>query len=239
TVIESDVQFVTFGAKPNTEIIKTLDLSLLESDTRLVKVKPTLELDNENYDRIFAAGDITNIQETKMAFRATQHADIVVKNVLAKINNNKLSDYQPMSEVMFVTIGKNKGAGLLPIFGGLVVGSFLVKQLKGKDLTVDSTWKTLNAKQQNQRNFMRNLTTRTPHGNMPRKNCECLRAVKYERNNIRYMKASRFLNNFEPWIQSYWLQVEASLNRDKNEDEPISEQSIYDVFDDDEIQTTH
>ncbi|CAG8772653.1 16131_t:CDS:2, partial [Acaulospora morrowiae] len=56
-------------------------------------------------------------------------------------------DYQPMSEVMFVTIGKNKGAGLLPMFGGLVVGSFLVKQLKGKDLTVDRTWKTLNAKQ--------------------------------------------------------------------------------------------
>ncbi|CAG8653452.1 11142_t:CDS:2, partial [Acaulospora morrowiae] len=147
-VIESDIQFVTIGSKPNTEIIKTLDDSLLEPDTNLIKVKPTLELENDIYDRIFAAGDIINIKETKLAFRAGLNADIIVKNVLAKINNNSLTDYKSPPEVMFVTIGKNKGAGLLPMFGGKVVGSFMVKNLKGKSLFVDKTWKSLNAKQE-------------------------------------------------------------------------------------------
>ncbi|CAG8577876.1 7923_t:CDS:2 [Acaulospora morrowiae] len=147
-VIESDIQFVTIGSKPNTEIIKTLDASLLELNTNLVKVKPTLELDNDNYDRIFAAGDITNIQETKMAYRAGLHAEIIVKNVLAKVNNNRLVDYKSPPELILVTVGKKKGAGLLPMFGGKVVGSFMIKGIKGKSLFIDKYWKSLNAKQE-------------------------------------------------------------------------------------------
>ncbi|CAG8668260.1 12322_t:CDS:2, partial [Acaulospora colombiana] len=148
TIIESDIQFVVTGAKPNTEIIKSFDASLLEPHTNLVRVKPTLQLDKDIYDNIFAVGDVTNVQESKMAFRAGLHGQVVVKNVLAKINNKKMNNYNPMGETAFIPIGKNKGAGLLPMFGGKVVGSFMVKKIKGKNLLVDQTWKSLNAKRE-------------------------------------------------------------------------------------------
>ncbi|CAG8792471.1 479_t:CDS:2 [Dentiscutata erythropus] len=144
TQIESDVQFVAFGAKPNTEVIITLDQSLIEQHTTLVKVKPTLQLENDNYAHIFALGDITNIKETKLAYRAGLHADVVTKNIIALINNKKLVEYSPGAEAMLVTIGKNKGASLLPM-GNMVVGSFMTKNIKGKTLIVDKTWKSLNA----------------------------------------------------------------------------------------------
>ncbi|CAG8661710.1 724_t:CDS:2 [Dentiscutata heterogama] len=144
TQIESDVQFVAFGAKPNTGVIKTLDQSLIEQYTTLVKVKPTLQLENDNYAHIFALGDITNIKETKLAYRAGLHADVVTKNIIALINNKKLVEYSPGAEAMLVPIGKNKGASLLPM-GNMVVGGFMTKNIKGKTLMVDRTWKSLNA----------------------------------------------------------------------------------------------
>ncbi|RGB23662.1 hypothetical protein C1646_728004 [Rhizophagus diaphanus] len=145
-VIESDVQFVAIGAKPNTSLVESLNGSLVDENSHLVKVKPTLQLDlNDEYNHIFAIGDITNVPETKLAFRAGLHADLVSKNISFFIDNKKLEEYKPMKETMFVTIGKKGGAGLLPMFGGLVVGSMMVRNLKGKHLFVDKYRKELNA----------------------------------------------------------------------------------------------
>ncbi|RIB08781.1 hypothetical protein C2G38_2210746 [Gigaspora rosea] len=144
TRIDSDVQFVAFGAKPNTEVIKTLDQSLIEQNTTLVKVKPTLQLEHDDYAHIFALGDITNIKESKLAYRAGLHADVVANNIIALINDKNLIDYKPGSEVIFIPIGKDKGAGLLPI-GSIVVGSFITKIFKSKTLMVDKYWNALNA----------------------------------------------------------------------------------------------
>lgn len=145
-VIESDVQFVAIGAKPNTSLVESLNGSLIDENSHLVKVKPTLQLDlNDEYNHIFAIGDITNVPETKLAFRAGLHADLVSKNISSFIDNKNLEEYKPMKETMFVTIGKKGGAGLLPMFGGLVVGSMMVRNLKGKHLFVDKYRKELNA----------------------------------------------------------------------------------------------
>ncbi|CAG8506388.1 1609_t:CDS:2 [Ambispora leptoticha] len=143
TTIESDVQFFAIGAKPNTSLVKTLDASLLEEKTNLIKVTPTLQLEHEEFKHMFAVGDVTNIDETKMAYRAGLQAAVVTKNVEALISKKKLTEYQPPSEVIVVTIGKTGGAGLLPMFGGLVVGPFLVKNLKGKDLFLGKYWKQI------------------------------------------------------------------------------------------------
>ncbi|KAF0421290.1 FAD/NADP-binding domain-containing protein [Gigaspora margarita] len=143
TRIDSDVQFVAFGAKPNTEVIKTLDQSLIEQNTTLVKVKPTLQLEHDDYAHIFALGDITNVKETKLAYRAGLHADVVAKNIIALINNKNLAEYKPGPEVIFIPIGKNNGAGLLPI-GSIVVGGFITKYFKSKTLMADKFWQALN-----------------------------------------------------------------------------------------------
>ncbi|CAG8788978.1 13041_t:CDS:2, partial [Dentiscutata erythropus] len=111
TRIESDVQFLAFGAKPNIEVIKILDQSLIEQNATLVKTKPTLQLEHDNYTHIFALGDVTNIKESKLL--------IVLTFTLMSLG----------PETMMVPI--NKGAAHLPI-GNMVVGSFMPKNFKGK-----------------------------------------------------------------------------------------------------------
>ncbi|CAG8636195.1 10743_t:CDS:2 [Ambispora leptoticha] len=143
TTIESDIQFFAIGARPNTSLIKTLDASLLEEKTNLIKVTPTLQLEHEEFKHMFAVGDVTNVDETKLAYRAEQQASVVTKNVEALIAKNNLTEYSSPSEVIIVTIGKTGGAALLPVFGGLVVGPFAVRNYKGKSLLVDRYWKQI------------------------------------------------------------------------------------------------
>jgi thioredoxin reductase len=81
-----NIQFVAIGAKPNTSLIKTLNGVLVDENTILVKVKPTLQVDLDGYNHLFAIGDITNVPETKLAFRAALHADIATKNIVSILN---------------------------------------------------------------------------------------------------------------------------------------------------------
>lgn len=141
--IESDIQFFVVGAKPNTSLIESLNGSLID-DRHLVKVKPTFQLDLDGYNHIFAIGDITNIPETKLSFRAGMHADIVAKNIVSFLKEKKLQEYKPGKEAIFVPIGRKGGAGLLPI-SNLVVGPWMVSGIKGKGLFVNQLWKLLNA----------------------------------------------------------------------------------------------
>lgn len=143
TKIESDVQFITTGSKPNSALASTLDASLLEDGTKLVKVTPTLQLDHPDYKHIFAIGDITNIKETKLAFRARLHGDITAKNIKALVTEQKLKMYKPPPEIITVTTSKTTGAELIPIFEGIMGGDFLIRNLKGKNLCVDHFWNEL------------------------------------------------------------------------------------------------
>ncbi|CAG8552188.1 5197_t:CDS:1 [Funneliformis mosseae] len=143
--VESDIQFVAIGQKPNTSIIEQLNADLIDENTHLVKVKSTLQLELDEYDHIFAIGDITNIPESKLAFRAGLHGELVGKNIVSYLTNKRLEEYKPVKEAMIITVGKNGGAGLLPIFNGLVIGSMLTRNIKSKSLFVDKYWKMANA----------------------------------------------------------------------------------------------
>ncbi|CAG8499022.1 9468_t:CDS:2 [Paraglomus occultum] len=141
TTIESDVQLVATGIHVNSGLVGTLNSQLIEADTGLVRVRPTLQL--EGYDRIFALGDITNVKETKMAFRAGLQADVVAKNLVSLISEKKLIEYKTGPPAMFLSLGKTGGVGLLPMFGGVLAGNWMVKSLKSKNLFVNKNWKDL------------------------------------------------------------------------------------------------
>ncbi|CAI2163176.1 13485_t:CDS:1 [Funneliformis geosporum] len=148
-IIESDIQFVAIGTKPNISIIEHLNARLIDENTHLVKVKPTLQLDLDEYEHIFAIGDITNIPESKLAFRAGHHAELVGRNIVSYLSRKKLEEYKPAKEAIVITVGKNGGAGLLPLFNGIVVGSMISRNVKSKSLFVDKYWKMANATPEN------------------------------------------------------------------------------------------
>ncbi|CAG8528760.1 2791_t:CDS:2 [Paraglomus occultum] len=143
TKIESDVQLVATGNHVNSGLVSTLSPQLIEPDTGLVKVLPTLQLEHEGYKHIFALGDVVNVKETKMAFRAGLQADVVARNIIALINEKKLIEYKPGGPMMLLTLGNNGGVALLPMFGGILAGNWMVKNLKSKNLFVNKNWKSI------------------------------------------------------------------------------------------------
>jgi hypothetical protein len=55
--------------------------------------------------------------------------------------------YKKAPDAMFVTFGKNQGVGLLPMFGGIVFGNWVVSTLKSGSLFIGNSWKSMNLKE--------------------------------------------------------------------------------------------
>jgi NADH dehydrogenase FAD-containing subunit len=148
TVIEADLAFICFGAQPNSAYLGS-DLAASRDAHGRLKVNQFLQVEGQRH--IFAIGDVTNIQEPKLAVGAGLHAGIVAENIRRLIAHKgttapALKAYQPLTaSVLIVPVGPDGGAGQLPLFGGLVVGRFLTSQIKGKSLLVERYWKALNA----------------------------------------------------------------------------------------------
>eukprot|EP00002_Diphylleia_rotans_P029876 TRINITY_DN6104_c0_g1_i3.p1 TRINITY_DN6104_c0_g1~~TRINITY_DN6104_c0_g1_i3.p1 ORF type:complete len:359 (+),score=62.74 TRINITY_DN6104_c0_g1_i3:43-1119(+) len=76
--LHADVAFMCAGAKPATQFLESHFGSRL-TDKKFVRVNRHLQMDGEPH--IFAVGDITNIQEEKMAAHARLHADVAAENI--------------------------------------------------------------------------------------------------------------------------------------------------------------
>eukprot|EP01133_Synstelium_polycarpum_P005677 gene5677-6557_t len=131
--IEADLVFWCLGNKSNCDGFKANFADKMTSDGRL-RVNSNLQV--EGYDNIFAIGDITNIDEVKIAFNACFHADIAAKNIIALSTPTstpaKLVTYKASPPLMVIAVGRN--SGLMQVYGGLVFGSFITPRIKSKEL---------------------------------------------------------------------------------------------------------
>jgi NADH dehydrogenase FAD-containing subunit len=113
---------LAYGAKPRGDIIRTLSPALYNPTTYSIKVKDTLQVADNNHPNIFAAGDVADTQDLKMAYKAGLHAPIVAKNILGLIKKETPGIvYKPTtgSEMMALPFGKNGGVSYLSFFGGI------------------------------------------------------------------------------------------------------------------------
>ncbi|KAK6992976.1 hypothetical protein R3P38DRAFT_3078635, partial [Favolaschia claudopus] len=132
--LSADLVVKAVGApRPNTSFVNTLNPDAL-TPAGFVKVKPTLQL--HDYPNIFAAGDIVDWREQKQAIKAQDHAKIVVKNIVNHFNGAPLKTYKTAFEAIFLTNGKKGGITYLGFFGGIIIGSWLTRRLKSRDLLV-------------------------------------------------------------------------------------------------------
>ncbi|RUP47020.1 hypothetical protein BC936DRAFT_146221 [Jimgerdemannia flammicorona] len=133
--IESDMQILSFGGSLNVAPIATLDPEVVGPGG--IRIKPTFQV--QGYDNIFALGDVADVGELKLAYKAGLHADVVAKNIVALTKKGALKEYKKgSSEVMLVTLGKNGGVAVLP--GGITGGNWISRNLKAKNLMVDHQW---------------------------------------------------------------------------------------------------
>ena len=93
---------------------------------------------------MFAIGDCCDINEEKMALRASKHAAVVAYNI-EKLVNGKCGDMKKYevggNKIMIVPVGRNEA-----IFqaGPFSISGFIPVQIKGKDLFIKKFRKMLN-----------------------------------------------------------------------------------------------
>lgn len=144
--IESDAQLVCVGMKPNIELMKDPDCI----DGRFIKVKANMQVDHpsRDYENVFVIGDASNHPTAKLAYLGMlqgQHLGTCISKNIKK--GKDIEPYVPPSaEPCFLPLGTKGGASQLPVGKGVIIGDFLTKMFKGKDLLSGMTWSSMRAK---------------------------------------------------------------------------------------------
>lgn len=141
TSVETDLVFRCTGMKVNSVAYQSKLSDKMEKNGSL-KVDRFLQV--EEIENVFAIGDCSNTPELKLAYIARLHADTVVENVKRLNENKRLKEYKTSNAAMVLPLGRNGGASQLP--NGMVTGSFLTRNLKGKDIMTPGTWKLVKKK---------------------------------------------------------------------------------------------
>ncbi|KAJ1783957.1 hypothetical protein LPJ59_006457, partial [Coemansia sp. RSA 2399] len=133
---------------PNAKYLQGLEDSLgatLRDPNGAIRVRPTLQLDNDACNNIFVPGDVNNLPAgAKFSMVVSPQADLVAANIKAMIDSRAngqetsaaLKQWDGrVANATVVPIGRSKGVGQL---FGLVLGNsrfadFLVRNIKGKD----------------------------------------------------------------------------------------------------------
>ncbi|GLD94366.1 hypothetical protein PINS_up002977 [Pythium insidiosum] len=148
TEIESDIQLLCGGFSPVGELVREMDPALVD-DRGFVKVNAMLQLDDPKYHHMFALGDVSNHATPKLAYWAGEQGKHLAKELVATIRKRQsavVNAYPPVKvEACILPLGPNGGVSQLPLFGGLVVGNFVTRLFKAKDMFAGMTWKGLGA----------------------------------------------------------------------------------------------
>ncbi|CAG8631411.1 6219_t:CDS:2 [Paraglomus brasilianum] len=144
-ILNKRVQFSAsdIGNGDNKVTLVTDKGTKIESDVQLIATGNHVNSELAGCEHVFALGDVNNVKETKMTLRAGLQADLVAKNIIALIGEKKLVEYNPGPPVMLLTLGKDGGVGLLPMFGGILAGNWMAKLFKSKNLFVNKYWKEI------------------------------------------------------------------------------------------------
>ncbi|KAF8666782.1 Pyridine nucleotide-disulfide oxidoreductase [Rhizoctonia solani] len=139
-LVVADLRIAQILAAGGPLIVRAFDPSAV-TESGTVLVTPELQVKiSSGVRNVWAIGDIVEWPEQKMVLKASSgHAPVLAKNIIASIRGSKPSPYGGKTEMIFVTIGPNGGRGLVPLFGGVVVGDWIVSTMKSSGLFVDRT----------------------------------------------------------------------------------------------------
>ncbi|MEV1115662.1 FAD-dependent oxidoreductase [Actinosynnema sp. NPDC049800] len=132
--LTADIWFRCHGARVNGGF---LDDALAAARTPQGRVRVTETLNVEGYAHVYAVGDITDLDEAKMAGYAMQHAEVVAKNIAAQVRGERpTATYRPSPvPSILLPLGPKGGVGQFPTPDGTTLLSPEdVARYKGADL---------------------------------------------------------------------------------------------------------
>ncbi|KDO21971.1 hypothetical protein SPRG_21203 [Saprolegnia parasitica CBS 223.65] len=138
--LTADVQLVTSGMSPNTQLMAAFRPAL--ATPQGIRVNGSLQVDDPSLRHVFVLGDASNHPSPKLAMLAGEQAAFLAKALAKTIKKGTPIPMFKTGEVtaMLVPTGPSGGVGQLPMFGGVVVGDWLVRAAKGKDYFASMTW---------------------------------------------------------------------------------------------------
>ncbi|MFG2671249.1 NAD(P)/FAD-dependent oxidoreductase [Streptomyces sp. NPDC048445] len=132
--IAADIWFRAYGTRTNSDYLAD---GRLTTRTPQGQVPVTEFLNVEGYENVYAVGDITDVAEAKMAGHAMRHAEVVVKNITARLRcEQPAATYRPLPfPAILIPLGTKGGVGQLPSPDGPVAApTAMVSERKGADL---------------------------------------------------------------------------------------------------------
>lgn len=143
-VIAADVVVWAAGTKPTTDFVALAWPDAVQGNG-LVAVDTYLRV--VGHETVFAAGDVTNLPENRLAIIGGLHAKSIAANIKAAIAGKALKAYKPalpgkgMGKIMVVTLGRKDGLTSLPF--GQFRASFFARKIKARDMLVGMSRKAV------------------------------------------------------------------------------------------------
>ncbi|CAN0178885.1 unnamed protein product [Pylaiella littoralis] len=155
--LEADLCIVCTGATQIPSLYVDSGLQSWLNEMGQIMVEDTFEVKGSgpgSTKRVFAVGDCTDLAVPKTAYLANIEGASVAKQIVAASADaaaaaaggkpKPLKSAKPMVlPISLVPVGKSGGVSSLPM--GIVVGDFLTRRVKSKDMFVSKYWAELNA----------------------------------------------------------------------------------------------
>jgi len=130
----ADLVVQTRGPRPNTDFVSESIGAASLSDRNLIRVRPTLQL--QEYNNIFAGGDVIEWKEQKQAAKAGPHGTLIANNILALLGGRKMKEYKGAFEMIVATNGRGGGVTYIDALWGILLGDWFARMVKSKTLLV-------------------------------------------------------------------------------------------------------
>ncbi|MCP2339916.1 FAD-dependent oxidoreductase [Actinomadura rupiterrae] len=134
--ITADIWFRAHGVAVQTSYLGP-DLAAARTPAGRIRVTETLSV--EGFPNVFALGDVTDLDEAKMAGYAMKHAEVVAANVAARVRGEEPSATYAPSPIpsVLMPLGPDGGVGQYPgPDGPVVLTADTVADYKGRDLFI-------------------------------------------------------------------------------------------------------
>lgn len=131
--IEADFVFNGFGSRPNSDLVKQIDVDAV-NEQGFVRVNDDLTIKSDIVPHLYAVGDVNELPGGKTYMAATGQAPVAAANILVNITDiGRKKKISPPPAVMAIPLGAKGGAIQLPF---ATLGEWTVSLIKGKTLFV-------------------------------------------------------------------------------------------------------
>jgi NADH dehydrogenase FAD-containing subunit len=134
--VEADVVMVCTGTRPNSDMLSKYMPQALRSNDKAILVNKSFQVkrdDSNFYANIFAVGDVTAINEVKLANLAMHHGRVIseiINSIESGVAMNKLAHYKILIEPLAISFGPD--SALLVVNGKAIANNMIVREIKYK-----------------------------------------------------------------------------------------------------------